>query len=128
MKLFKDMKNGDIESVEKELENGVDLTIKDKNGAMAINLLMDFFSYERSKNKEMMLKDGYWVDTRNNKWDANKYTKKQAKKFSDTLINCSDCIDCENCTSCIRCTNCKHCKYYVDSSNCDGRKIKFHNR
>jgi hypothetical protein len=31
-----------------------------------------------------------------NKWDEVVYTKKQAEKYADTLINCTNCIDCSN--------------------------------
>ena len=44
-------------------------------------------------------KYGYWyVGT--NRWSSNKFTKEQAEKYSDTLVNCTGCTDCTGCTGC----------------------------
>ena len=42
----------------------------------------------------MLLKNSKWIDDNNNSWDADIYTKEQAKSYSATLIDCSDCRDC----------------------------------
>jgi hypothetical protein len=56
----------------------------------------------------------FWVDENNNKWAKNLYTKEQAEKWSETLIDCVSCINCEDCSFCRNCVDC------VDCSCCDG--------
>jgi hypothetical protein len=65
-------------------------------------------------NKKAQLINGYWV-VETNKWDANIYTKEQAEKYADTLINCTNCVNCNNCRNSSYCINCSDC---IDSSYC----------
>ena len=55
------------------------------------------------------LVEDYWIDSNNNKWYVGKYTREQAIKVSQTLINCKDCIDCDFCKNCKNCKNCNEC-------------------
>jgi len=55
------------------------------------------------------LENGYWV-IGTNKWSKSIYTKEQAEKYSETLINCNNCINCRSCSSCIDCTSCSDFK------------------
>jgi len=48
----------------------------------------------------MKEQNGYYVDENNNRWDCNLYSKEQAKRYSESLINCSDCSDCSHCSRC----------------------------
>lgn len=36
----------------------------------------------------MKLVKGYYIDSNNNKWDAKLYSEDQAKKASESLVNC----------------------------------------
>ncbi|WP_104718777.1 hypothetical protein [Helicobacter trogontum] len=67
---------------------------------------------------ELILKDGYYVDSNNNKWSADKYTLEQAIERADTLVDCRHCIDCEACRRCIKCVKCKWCSYYENCVKC----------
>ena len=62
------------------------------------------------------LVEDYWIDSNNNKWYFGKYTREQAIKVSQTLINCKDCIDCVDCINCINCFQCTYCENCI---NCD---------
>ena len=70
-----------------------------------------------SNKTEAQLLHGYWV-IETNKWNASIYTKDQAEKYADTLINCTDCIDCSNCSSCSYCSDCIGCSGCSDCSSC----------
>lgn len=62
----------------------------------------------------------YWI-IGTNKWSKSEYTKEQAERYSDTLINCqncSDCSDCSYCSDCSSCSNCSSCRDCSDCSNC----------
>jgi len=48
----------------------------------------------------MMMLKGYWVDENNNFWDSSICTKEEAKKASESLINCRNCEYCEFCKDC----------------------------
>ena len=64
-------------------------------------------------------KYGYWyVGT--NRWSSNKFTKEQAEKYSDTLVNCTGCTDCTGCTGCTRCTDCTDCTGCTRCRGCTG--------
>ena len=63
----------------------------------------------RRTNMELILKDGYYVDSNNNKWSADKYTLEQAIEVAKTLVDCTYCIDCEDCKDCNDCKDCKDC-------------------
>lgn len=58
----------------------------------------------------------YWVDSRGNKWDAEKYTREQA--LDAKLINCTDCINCFRCINCHRCTQCSKCNNLQKCNRC----------
>ena len=62
------------------------------------------------------LKNGFWVDENNNRWDENFYTQERAEELSKTLINCSDCSYCSYCFDCSDCSYCFDCS---DCSDCD---------
>lgn len=61
-------------------------------------------------NMELILKDGYYVDSNNNKWSADKYTLEQAIEVAKTLVDCTHCIDCEKCEKCSYCENSVECE------------------
>jgi hypothetical protein len=67
-----------------------------------------------SNNKQAQLIKGYWV-VETNKWNADIYTREQAEKYADTLINCTNCVNCNNCRNSSDCINCSDC---IDSSYC----------
>ena len=63
----------------------------------------------------------YWVDKNNNKWNCNIYSQEEAKKYSKTLVNCSDCSDCSDCSGCRGCSDCSGCsgcRYCSGCSDC----------
>ena len=85
----------------------------------------------------MIKREGkYWVDGRNNRWTASKYTKAEAAYMSSTLRSCSDCVDssdlefcrhaiestgCNNCHQierCVKCTDCDACDDCYDCLVC----------
>jgi hypothetical protein len=70
-----------------------------------------------SNNKQAQLIKGYWV-VETNKWNANIYTKEQAEKYADTLINCTNCINCSYCINCHNCLNCRDSSYCHNCRNC----------
>ena len=39
----------------------------------------------------------YWVDSNNNSWNCNYYTKEKAEELSKLLKNCRNCQDCQDC-------------------------------
>ena len=70
---------------------------------------------------------GYWIDGNNNKWSVRIFSKEQATKMSESLIDCygcsnctdcSNCVNCSNCTKCSYCTECSYCRYCTDCTNC----------
>jgi len=46
----------------------------------------------------MKTENGYYIDENNNRWDCEIYTEDQAKKNSESLIDCSGCFDCSRCS------------------------------
>ena len=76
--------------------------------------------------------NGYYIDENNNRWDCNLYTEDQAKKNSESLIDCSycyrcsycsdcsDCSDCSGCSGCSYCSDCSDCSYCYRCSGCSG--------
>jgi len=62
--------------------------------------------------------NGYWVDSNNNRWDSNYYSKTKAEKHSESLINCRNCLSCQNCQNCWDCQNCQNCWDCWDCQNC----------
>lgn len=66
----------------------------------------------------MELRNGFWVDGHNNKWDADLYSEKEVLKCSTTLTGCRDCINCSYCIDCSRCNSCFNCAGCRDCSNC----------
>jgi len=60
----------------------------------------------------------YLEDNRGNKVDLDKYTKEQAIKMLDSLINCDNCVNCVNCSTCDDCSECEDCVNCVDCSEC----------
>ena len=86
--------------------------------------------------KYVNLKEGYnmeyFIDKNGNKWSSQKYTREQAKKHSQNLVNCKDCIDCigcvdcygcKDCIKCVVCRNCNNCIYCISCKSCDSCKI-----
>ncbi len=61
---------------------------------------------------------GYWTDLHSNKWDCNIYSKQEAKKFSNSLINCQNCTNCRNCWNCRDCRDCQYCQYCWNCRDC----------
>ncbi|HUU89387.1 MAG TPA: hypothetical protein VMX17_16765 [Candidatus Glassbacteria bacterium] len=80
----------------------------------------------------MKLKNGFYVDENNNRWDSDRYTKEHAEQKSKSLNNCSDCSDCSycyncsdcsgcyGCSNCSNCSGCSDCSYCSDCSCCSG--------
>jgi len=66
----------------------------------------------------MKKENGYYIDENNNRWDCNLYTEDQAKKNSESLIDCSDCSDCSRCSGCSDCSDCFRCSGCSDCSRC----------
>ena len=66
----------------------------------------------------MELIDGFYVDSNNNKWDAQKFSESSAKQESELLVNCKGCIDCRECSDCENCVNCEYCKKCVRCRDC----------
>ena len=62
--------------------------------------------------------NGYWVDSNNNRWDSNYYSKTKAEKHSESLINCRNCLSCQNCQNCWGCRNCQNCLSCRNCRNC----------
>ena len=60
---------------------------------------------------------GYW-EINGNYWSKLKYTRDQAEKLSETLINCTYCTDCRGCTDCTYCTDCRGCRGCRDCRDC----------
>ena len=85
----------------------------------------------------MILSNGYWVDSYNNKWDSTKFSEERAEELSRTMklcngcTNCSYCTkcrrcdDCHNCIECNTCTKCQHCKYLGYCSDCTFVESKY---
>lgn len=67
----------------------------------------------------MKTENGYYFDKNNNKWNIEKYSKKQAIELSKALINCTNCIDCRSCRSC---SSCSYCSYCSDCHSCSDYK------
>ncbi|MGF6375034.1 TPP-dependent indolepyruvate ferredoxin oxidoreductase alpha subunit [Clostridiales Family XIII bacterium PM5-7] len=65
----------------------------------------------------MELINGYWTDSRGNKWDSIYFSENKAFLFSSSLINCENCTNCLHCTNCFECVSCKHCS---NCRNCKG--------
>ena len=63
--------------------------------------------------------NGYWVDDNNNRWDCELYSKAEAKRYSKTLIDCTNCIDCTDCKFCDYCNYCKFCDHCDNCKFCD---------
>jgi hypothetical protein len=61
-----------------------------------------------------------WFDNNNNSWNCDCYTETEAKKSSETLINCSNCSNCSNCYRCSDCYACSYCSNCSDCSRCSG--------
>ncbi len=74
----------------------------------------------------MKLENNYWIDENFNKWDSGLCTESQAKRYSESLKNCTDCISCKgckgciNCTSCTNCINCTSCRGCISCTDCRG--------
>ncbi|MFA5048682.1 MAG: hypothetical protein WC516_06680 [Patescibacteria group bacterium] len=66
----------------------------------------------------MILKNGRYFDENNNNWNSQWCTEDQAKRNSESLINCSDCSDCHDCRGCSDCINCRGCSYCSDCGGC----------
>ena len=66
----------------------------------------------------MKRSNGFWVDSNNNKWNTDKYSKDEALQLSKSLINCSNCRDCYNCSICRDCRGCSYCHYCRDCRDC----------
>lgn len=63
-------------------------------------------------------KRNYWIDKNGNRWEKIKYSKKEAKIYSKTLIECRDCTDCICCSGCNDCYYCVHCNDCIDCYFC----------
>lgn len=64
----------------------------------------------------------YWVDENNNWWSKENYTKEQAEKALESLVDCYhciDCVDCWYCFQCIRCDGCDNCMLCTASKSCN---------
>ena len=68
----------------------------------------------------MELINGYWIDENNNSWDSRIYTKEQAQKCSESLVNCYDCEDCQDCEDCKDCQRCWICLHCWHCQKCEG--------
>lgn len=63
-----------------------------------------------------------FVDENNNKWSVDLYSKLEAQKASETLVNCANCYNCSNlvnCVNCIECWGCNDCRNCEYCSWCD---------
>lgn len=72
---------------------------------------------EKMENKVTKKKIGnkfYYVDKNYNRWDVERYGKKEAQHASFTLT------DCYNCTNCFDCRNCFHSDNLMQAINCFG--------
>lgn len=61
---------------------------------------------------------GYWIDANNNRWNCDIFTEERAKKYSETLIDCTLCTDCSYCSYCNYCTRCTECSDCFDCTEC----------
>lgn len=69
-------------------------------------------------NKITIGESTYWVDKNNNKWNAKFYTKENAIKCSESLVNCYNCVNCIDCEDCVECNGCIGCMDCVCCHNC----------
>lgn len=64
-----------------------------------------------------------WKDEENNNtWDGFEFTKEEAQKAADSLIdctNCKDCSDCVNCDHCYNCNKCDSCEWCIECKGCE---------
>ena len=67
----------------------------------------------------LILKDGYYVDSNNNKWSADKYTLERVIEVAKTLVDCTHCIDGEDCKDCKDCEKCEKCSYCENCVECE---------
>ena len=69
----------------------------------------------------MKLINGYWTDSRNNRWYSEVWTEGEAEAAAKTLVdcrncrNCHDCQNCQDCRNCVNCRNCRDCKDYTSN-------------
>ena len=59
-----------------------------------------------------------WIDENNNSWDYDLYTKVQAEKYSESLMNSHNCHNCHNCCFCSNCSNCTYSRFCRNCHNC----------
>lgn len=62
------------------------------------------------KKNSVVERDGMFIDSNDNAWSGEKYTKEEAERESATLINCFKCLDCCDCVNCNGCINCEACQ------------------
>jgi hypothetical protein len=62
----------------------------------------------------LKLKNGWYVDDNNNRWNTDVETEESARKKSESLKSCSDCSDCSDCFGCSRCSRCFDCSGIKD--------------
>ncbi len=55
----------------------------------------------------------WWVGS--NSWNSDAYSKEEAEKMANTLVNCDNCYNCSYCSSC---SYCRYCSYCSDCSDC----------
>lgn len=47
----------------------------------------------------------WWVGS--NSWNSDAYSKEEAEKMANTLVNCDNCYNCSYCSSCSYCSDCR---------------------
>jgi hypothetical protein len=57
----------------------------------------------------LKLKNGWYVDDNNNRWNTNVETEESARKKSESLKSCFGCSGCSDCSRCFGCSDCSRC-------------------